>query len=245
MNKQNRNPSEWKRYYANNKEKCKLASKKWREENPEKSKAIYMRYTQKPENKIKLRERVKKWRLKNREKYKIMKKKSDKRYSSKPEVKQKMKLYKEEYSSKPEVKQKMKLYNKEYINKNRVAVYKQHRVWRYANPRSSRKYSYDLQDAMNNVRIRDNNTCQWYGCGLTFRQVPIHVHHIFPRSEYPELELVEQYMICFCLNHHALWHIYRGDYYGKMILQGKESFLEKTYPNLLHKPKKEKMSRII
>ena len=89
--------------------------------------------------------------------------------------------------------------------------------WRKNNPRSSNKYSHDLQDAMNNVRQRDKNTCQWFGCGLTFRQAPIQVHHIFPRKEYPDLELVEQYMICYCMNHHWLWHKYRGDEYAKLL----------------------------
>jgi len=64
---------------------------------------------------------------------------------------------------------------------------------------------------MNNVRKRDNNTCQWQGCGLTHKQAPVEVNHIFPKSEYPELQLVEQYMICYCLNHHVVWHLYRGD----------------------------------
>jgi len=137
-------------------------------------------------------------------------------------------------------KEKCKLANRKWAITNREKVNARSRRWHKNNPRSSFHGSYDLQDAMNNVRRRDNNTCQWYGCGLTFRQVPIHVHHIFPRSEYPELELVEQYMITYCLNHHALWHIYRGDYYGKMILLGKESLLKKTHPSLLVKAKERK-----
>jgi len=83
--------------------------------------------------------------------------------------------------------------------------------YRENNPHSSDHFSIDLQLAMGNVRKRDNNTCQWYGCRLTHRQAPNHVHHIFPRSEYPELELVEQYMICYCANHHGMFHYYRGD----------------------------------
>ena len=85
------------------------------------------------------------------------------------------------------------------------------REYRRNNPGSSRTFSLDLQLSMNNVRKRDNNTCQWAGCNLTHREAPIHVHHIFPRSEHPELELVEQYMICYCANHHGIWHRYRGD----------------------------------
>jgi len=79
------------------------------------------------------------------------------------------------------------------------------------------RYSLELQDAMVNVRIRDKNTCQWYDCGLIHRDVPIHVHHIFPRSEYPELELIEKYMICYCANHHELFHRYRGDSYSWLV----------------------------
>ena len=52
---------------------------------------------------------------------------------------------------------------------------------------------------------------QWYGCGLTNKEAIIHVHHIFPRKEYPELASVEQYMICYCWEHHNLWHKKRRD----------------------------------
>lgn len=72
---------------------------------------------------------------------------------------------------------------------------------------------------MNNVRVRDKNICQWQNCGLTHKEAPIHVHHIFPRSEYPEFELIEQYMICYCLNHHGLWHRYRGDKSANFFLK--------------------------
>lgn len=112
-------------------------------------------------------------------------------------------------------------YHKEY-SKNRYMLNRERELervkkWQMNNPRSNRSFSYDLQDAMNSVRLRDNNTCQWQGCNLTHRQAPIHVHHIFPRSEYPELELVEKYMICYCANHHGLWHRYRGDNYSNLI----------------------------
>lgn len=76
----------------------------------------------------------------------------------------------------------------------------------------------DLQDAMNNVRVRDKNACQWQNCKLTFREATINVHHIFPRSEYPELELIEKYMICYCAGHHGKWHEVRGDSYSKLII---------------------------
>jgi hypothetical protein len=84
-------------------------------------------------------------------------------------------------------------------------------AYRKANPHSSRSYPLELQFAMNNVRKRDNNTCQWYGCGLTHHDIEIHVNHIFPRSEYPELELIQDYMICYCIMHHIKFHEARGD----------------------------------
>lgn len=100
-----------------------------------------------------------------------------------------------------------KIYGKKWREKNIDWV----REYKRRNRRSSSHFSLEMQLAMNNVRKRDNNQCQWYGCGLKARDVPIHVHHIFPKSEYPELQLIEKYMICYCANHHGLWHRYRGD----------------------------------
>jgi len=129
---------------------------------------------------------------------------------------------------------KVKLKNQKYYKKHReqIGLYQKSwrgnniekrklysKIWRDNNPQSSTTYSIELQLVMNNVRKRDNNTCQWQNCGLTHREAPIHVHHIFPRSEYPELELIEQYMICYCANHHGLWHRYRGDNYHHFISQ--------------------------
>jgi len=111
----------------------------------------------------------------------------------------------------PEIIQNWRKNNKEHIKKY-------NEVYRQTNPRT-RHYqdNIELQIAINNVKKRDHNTCKWYKCGLTHREAPIHVHHIFPRSEYPELELIEQYMICYCANHHGLFHRYRGDVYYRMI----------------------------
>jgi len=91
------------------------------------------------------------------------------------------------------------------------------RKWKKENPRSGNHVSYELQEAMLNVRIRDKNTCQWAKCGLTNKEARIDVHHIFPKNEYPDLELVEQYMICYCSFHHRSWHKSRGDSYAEMI----------------------------
>jgi len=123
---------------------------------------------------------------------------------------------------------KLRKYQQKYDNTHRAARREKDKLfrknnpnyqkeWRKDNPRSSRDYSIELQVAMNNVRKRDKNTCQWQGCALTHREVPIHVHHIFPRNEYPDLELIEQYMICYCLNHHGQWHRYRGDPVAKLF----------------------------
>lgn len=80
-------------------------------------------------------------------------------------------------------------------------------------PHSRKDLSLELQIAMNNVRLRYNNICQWQNCNKQGRG--IQVHHIFPRNEYPELELIESYMICYCKNHHSKFHEMRGDtYYG-------------------------------
>lgn len=87
----------------------------------------------------------------------------------------------------------------------------QYKRWSANNPRSNPHVSLETKIAMANVRIRDNNTCQWYGCGKTHKNLPIHVHHIFLTSEHPELSHIEPYMICYCIFHHALWHKKRGD----------------------------------
>ena len=72
----------------------------------------------------------------------------------------------------------------------------------------------ELRHAMNNVRIRDNNTCRWYGCNSNKN---VHVHHIFPQSEYPELATIERYMICYCAYHHKVFHDVRGDSAANII----------------------------
>jgi len=94
------------------------------------------------------------------------------------------------------------------------------------NPWSGKIGSIELQIAMNNVRKRDHNTCQWRNCGLTHKETSIHVNHIFPRSEYPELELIEKYMICYCLDHHIKFHAHRGDNQVAKLLSSQK--LEKT-----------------
>lgn len=106
-------------------------------------------------------------------------------------------------------------YQKKFREANPIYFKEYHKL----NPRSNTNYSPELQESTDNVRKRDNNTCQWQGCGLTHRETIIHVHHIFPKSEYPDWELIEQYMICYCQWHHGLWHRYRGDYYANLILK--------------------------
>jgi len=114
------------------------------------------------------------------------------------------------------------IYGKQYYQKRKLEnpdkLREIWRRWKKNNPRSHCRDSFEVQMAMNRVRLRDNNTCQWYGCGLKHKATQIHVHHIFPRSEYPDLELVEQYMICYCIEHHAQFHAARGDIYSKLIL---------------------------
>jgi hypothetical protein len=82
-------------------------------------------------------------------------------------------------------------------------------------PHSRRDLPLALQVSMNNVRVRDKNTCQWYNCTKSGRG--INVHHIFPKSEYPQLQYEEKYMICYCTEHHKQWHKARGDKYHRLI----------------------------
>jgi len=204
----------------------------WYEDNKEYSKKYQKEYKSTPEFK-QLRKKYDKknhdhllelkyqWRKNNPERYKIQKKKDDAAYYTKhkdtPQYKKTKsinhaKYYQEnierisEYSRKhqqiPEVKER----------RNETS-----RIRRRKNPQSNRRGTIELQIAMNNVRIRDKQTCQWQNCNLTFREVPIHVHHIFPTNEYPEYETVEKYMICYCANHHGFWHRYRGDNYSEFI----------------------------
>jgi len=121
--------------------------------------------------------------------------------------------------------EKKKTYSLNYHYEHREEKINYMREYGKNNPRSSRQYPLELQIIMNEVRVRDKNTCKWYGCGLTNRDAPIHVNHIFPKSEYPELMYEKRFMICYCLNHHVMFHYYRGDGYDK-ILQGYRKILE-------------------
>jgi len=100
-----------------------------------------------------------------------------------------------------------KFYGKGYCRKH----YKRY------NPYSPRHGSLEEFIAMNNVRKKYFNTCQWYKCNRTPLNMIIDIHHIFPVSEYPNLRYREEYMIPYCIEHHAKWHKYRGDYCHKMI----------------------------
>lgn len=99
--------------------------------------------------------------------------------------------------------------------------------WKKNNPTSTYKFGLEQQIAMDLVRIRDKNTCKWYNCGKTHKETQIDVHHIFPRSEYPELELIEQYMLCYCVEHHTKWHEMRGDKVG-ILMRGRLNKLLKS-----------------
>lgn len=50
------------------------------------------------------------------------------------------------------------------------------------------------------VRQRDNNTCQFPGCGHVSRQID--VHHIAKRSQRPDLKFEVSNGICLCREHH-------------------------------------------
>lgn len=196
---------EWQRVYRQkNKDKVKMKRKEydlkrkdiinqkkreWRKLHPE----SYKEYNRREEVKIKQRERI-------ALKRKLTNRKYDKEYYRKniEKIKEKQKIH----AQLPEVKARRRLME---------------RLRNKANPRSNRSLPLDLQFAMNQVRIRDGNKCMWQGCVVTHKEGTIHVHHIFPRSEYPELESVERYMICYCSIHHRHFHRMRGDSYSEMI----------------------------
>lgn len=114
--------------------------------------------------------------------------------------------------------EKGKINFKNWYNKNHEKQLRLKRIWIRKNP-SSILLSSDIQLALAfaNVRKRDDNTCQWFNCNLKHRETTVHVHHIFPMSEYPELKYEEQYMICYCKEHHAQFHAARGDSYSNLI----------------------------
>jgi 5-methylcytosine-specific restriction endonuclease McrA len=51
------------------------------------------------------------------------------------------------------------------------------------------------------VRLRDDYTCQYPGCGVY--DLHIDVHHIAKRSQRPDLKLVTSNGICLCRKHHS------------------------------------------
>jgi len=190
-----------------NRDKTREYDKKWKEKNRDHvrqrvNRYIMNRYHSDPAFRLKRNEAQKKWKKKTKPWQKLKNKQYFKLWSQKTK-----------YWQNPEFKQKAKL----YYQKNLQKIKKRMKEYRENNPRSSTRCSLELQITMNNVRKRDNNTCQWQNCNLTYKETSIHVNHIFPRSEYPELELIEEYMICYCVKHHKLWHEYRGDSYSGMI----------------------------
>ena len=217
MNIDNKNKSNLEWYYKHREEQIQK-NREWKKQNREQMLKQKKEYHLK--NRDKILERKKQWRKNNQDKTKT--------YRQRPEVKARGVLQTRKYRLKNPNK------GKEYYQKNKEKILaygkvhaqipsvkarrnKMARKYRKENPQSNRSGSIDLQLSMNNVRRRDHNSCQWQDCGLTFKESPIHVHHIFPRSEYPDWELVEQYMICYCANHHGYWHRMRGDKYSEMI----------------------------
>jgi len=94
--------------------------------------------------------------------------------------------------------------------------------WRSENPRSGASYSFEEQIAMSIRRTIDNNQCQWQVvnpknnksqiCRIkASKKNSIHVNHIFSRAKYPELKDNPKFMICYCVDHHADWHLAKGE----------------------------------
>ena len=110
----------------------------------------------------------------------------------------------------------------------REKVLAQNADWREKNPRSGAGYTIEEQFAMNQRRKMDKNQCQWQVldantkksriCGIKHsRSNSIHVNHIFSRSKYPELRANPKYMICYCVEHHSLWHFAKKDSFAVWI----------------------------
>jgi len=206
-------------YYQKNKGQFLEYQRLDRLRHKEKRKQHRKEYDNKPESKSKQREYKKKYKLKDPERFKMLKKKDDAIYHQKH--KERIVIHNKQYQKGFYIKNRERIlaYGKKHRQLPHVKARRNElvRIWRKNNPRSNRSFYPELQDAMNNVRRRDDNTCQWYGCGLKHKATQIHVHHIFPRSEYPDLELIEQYMICYCAEHHAQFHAARGDICSKLI----------------------------
>lgn len=144
------------------------------------------------------------WYEKNREK---QSKSSKKRYEEK---KDEISLYQKQYyiENKQKVIERVRKYyedNKEYIN-----TYK--RMYLKTHPQVGVGFSPELRRAMRRVRKRDENKCKWYNCKSNSDNAVIQVNHIFPRIDYPELQLIENYMISYCVKHHLHWHYMRRKY---------------------------------
>lgn len=117
--------------------------------------------------------------------------------------------------------------HKHYLDHKEEYI-KRAKVWKKNNPVSTHRYGLELYLAMNLVRKRDNNTCKWGGCGKSYKQTKIHVHHIFPKNEYTELVYETRYMICYCTKHHRMFHKSRGDKYYRWLEEKPVEIIQKT-----------------
>ena len=214
-----------KNYYLANKEKFLQWQREYRANHKEIVHAQQRRHRLK--NREKLLIKKKQYRIKNRDKIKAYRKKPEvaKRERLRMRLRRAWNNHAEDRASYQRNKEKKLAYSKWYRETHKEYEKKRHAKYQKENPRSNRSLPLDLQFAMNQVRKRDGNKCKWLGCNLTFKEAPIHVHHIFPISEYPELQYEQRYMICYCANHHGLFHRYRGDPYSEWITR-KENDLE-------------------
>lgn len=90
--------------------------------------------------------------------------------------------------------------------------------WEFEHPRSHVMDPPEIQQAKQQARIRDKNTCQKEGCKKTSKEISIHVHHIKLKAEYPELAADVDNLVCLCVTHHAQTHKERGDPYWRWII---------------------------
>lgn len=131
---------------------------------------------------------------------------------------EKRKEINKKHEQKPERKAYKRMKDMEYYHKNPEKYLARMEKYRKENPRSGAGLPYEEVESMMETRIRFKNTCKWYACGLTSKETSIHVHHIFPKEEYPELACISKYQITYCKKHHAEFHRARGDKYWKWIL---------------------------
>jgi len=167
-------------------------------------------------NRDKVLKRTRDYQKQNREQIKIQKREYRKRTKERY-MKWRIQYYKKN-------KEKLLEKGRQYYRDNKEKILKRCEIYRKNNPKAGGGGdNIEMRITMALRKRLDNSTCQWYNCGKTGKDTTIDVHHIFPKSEYPQYSIKLEYMICYCRWHHYLWHKSRGDknsasflYYNKL-----------------------------